>query len=66
MACLHTTHRQARIACRRKSESPRIDVVELTRDTLTGRGGLVLFVCHLRFAELWRCSGSPPRFAWTS
>ena len=38
----------ARRASRSKPDSPRIDKVEITTDTLTGRGGLAIFVRYLR------------------
>ncbi|MBI3090983.1 MAG: HPF/RaiA family ribosome-associated protein [Candidatus Tectomicrobia bacterium] len=38
----------ARIASRSKAESPRLDAVEITTDTLGGRGGLALCKRYLR------------------
>jgi hypothetical protein len=46
----------------RKPASPHFDAVEITSDTLTGRGGLALFNCYLRslgiFPHLHRLFGS--------
>ena len=37
----------------RKLSSPRFDTVEITSDTLTGRGGLALFSRYLRSIEIF-------------